>query len=367
MRVLVVNAGSRSVKLRVIDEAGRPAAAADLGPPGSGLDGELAEFLSGAGAGGVDVAGHRVVHGGRHFTSAVLVDAGVRDRLSNLNELAPLHNPFALAGIDAVARLLPRVPSVTCFDTAFHADLPASAATYAIPHDWRVRWGIRRYGFHGLSCAYASRQASAILGQAPERLRLVVCHLGGGASVTAVAEGRSVDTTMGFTPLEGLVMSTRAGDVDPGVIMWALSRGVSLADAGDALEHQSGLAGLTGGRTSDMRELLQLRAAGDSQAALAVSVFLHRLRAKIAAMTAATAGTDAVIFTGGIGEHSAVIRAEAAAGLEWMGLAIDEAANASVGAEDRDVSATGAPTRTLVIHAREDLEIARECRQLLSR
>ena len=320
-------------------------------------------FLSSVGE--VDVAGHRVVHGGRHFTSAVLVDSGVRDRLSGLHELAPLHNPAALAGIDAVARLLPGVPSVACFDTAFHAGLPAAAATYAVPRDWVARWGIRRFGFHGLSCAYAVRRAPALLGQAAERLRLVVCHLGAGASVTAVAQGRSIDTTMGFTPLEGLVMATRAGDLDPGVLLWVLSHGVSLDDAGDALEHRSGLSGLTGGRTSDMRDLLALRAGGDSEAGLAVSIFLHRLRAKIAAMTAAIAGTEAVIFTGGIGEHSAVIRREAAAGLEWMGLAVDELANGSVNGEDGDISAAGAAVRALVIHAREDLEIARQCRQVL--
>jgi acetate kinase len=363
VRVLVVNAGSTSVKLRVIDDADLTTAAVDLGPPDGDFDGRLARFLSDAG--GVDVAGHRVVHGGRHFTSAVVVDSGILDRLAGLSELAPLHNPPAVAGIEAVIRLLPDVPSVACFDTAFHADLPAAAATYAIPHDWIDRWGIRRYGFHGLSCAYVARRAPALLGQPAEQLRLVVCHLGGGASVTAVARGRSADTTMGFTPLEGLVMATRAGDLDPGVLLWALGQGVSLGDVGEVLEHHCGLLGLTSGRTSDMREVLKLRAGGDGQARLATSVFLHRLRAKIAAMTAATGGTDAVVFTGGIGEHSAVIRAEAAAGLDWMGLAIDDAANASISAEDGDISATGAAVRTLVIHAREDLEIARQCRELL--
>jgi acetate kinase len=365
MRVLVVNSGSRSVKLRVIDGADQVVSAADLGTPGGDLDERLSEFLSGAGD--VDVIGHRVVHGGRHFTSSVVVDRATRDRLAELNELAPLHNPPALAGIDAVARLRPRIPSVACFDTAFHAALPAAAATYAIPHEWILRWGIRRYGFHGLSCAYATRRAAALLGQSGERLRLVICHLGGGASVTAVADGRSADTTMGFTPLEGLVMATRPGDLDPGLLLWVLSHGISLDDAGDDLEHHSGLSGLTGGRISDMRELLERRAGGDGQAGLAVSVFVHRLRAKIAAMTAATQGTDAVVFTGGIGENSPAIRAEAAAGLEWMGLTIDGPANASVGAHDSDISATGATVATLVIHAREDLEIAGQCRQVLSR
>jgi acetate kinase len=365
MRVLVVNAGSKSLKLRVIDETDHAVAVTDLGPPGDDLDEQLAEFL--AGAGEVDVSGHRVVHGGRHFTSAVVVDHDTRQRLAELNDLAPLHNPSALAAIDAVARSLPHVPSVACFDTAFHAALPAAAATYAVPHDWVVRWGIRRYGFHGLSCAYAYRRAAELLGQSPERIRLVICHLGGGASVTAVDGGRSADTTMGFTPLEGLVMATRPGDLDPGVLLWVLSHGISLEDAGDALEHHSGLAGLTGGRLSDMPDLLESRAAGDGQAGLAIAVFLHRLRAKIAAMTAAIGGTDAVVFTGGIGEHSAAIRAEAAAELEWMGIEIDEIANASAGSEDCDISATGAAVRTLVIHAREDLEIARQCRQLLHR
>ena len=308
---------------RVVDEADQLVASRDLGLPDDHLADQLGDFLIDAAA--IDVVGHRVVHGGSRFTSAVLVDAGVREALDGLNELAPLHNPPALAGIDAVGRLLVGVPQVACFDTGFHAGLPPAATTYAVPADWVVRWGIRRYGF---SCAWAARRSAEMLGASADGLRLVICHLGAGASASALSGGCSADTTMGFTPLEGLVMATRCGDLDAGALLFALDHGLGSAEASDDLEHRSGLLGISGGASADMRQLLAARAAGDDPARLAIAVYLHRLRAKIAAMAAATAGTDALVFTA-------------------------------------ELSAPGASVRTLVVHAREDLQIARECRQLL--
>ncbi len=363
MRVLVVNAGSSSVKLRIVDGTDQLVASRDLGPPDDRLADQLGDFLSDAAA--IDVVGHRVVHGGSRFTSAVLVDAGVRQALDGLNELAPLHNPPALAGIDAVGRLLVGVPQVACFDTGFHASLPPAATTYAVPADWVTRWGIRRYGFHGISCAWAARRSADLLGAPTDRLRLVICHLGAGASASALSAGRSADTTMGFTPLEGLVMATRSGDLDPGALLFALDRGLATAQATDDLEHRAGLLGISGGASADMRRLLAARAAGDEPAELAIAVYLHRLRAKIAAMVAATAGTDALVFTGGVGEGSGAIRAEACADLDWLGVTLDPEANDAVGGTDAEISAPGAKVRTLVVHAREDLQIALECRRLL--
>jgi acetate kinase len=366
MRVLVVNPGSQSVKLRVIDSSDAVVASADLGPPDDRLVDHLGDFL-GRLHDPVDVSGHRVVHGGSDFTAATVVDADVRARLDVLNDLAPLHNPVALAALDATRARLGDVPAVACFDTAFHSRMDPPAFTYAVPDDWATRWGLRRFGFHGLSCAWATRRAAELLGRPAGEGRLLICHLGAGASVTAVDGTRSVDTTMGFTPLEGLVMATRCGDLDPGALLWVLQHGETVATANAALERHSGLLGLSGGRTPDMRELLAARERQDQSAQLAISVYLHRLVAKIAAMAAATRGAEALIFTGGVGENSAVIRSEAAAALAWLGVAIDERRNAAVDSEDVDITASGAAVRTLVIHAREDLEIAGECRQLFDR
>jgi acetate kinase len=351
------------VKLRVIGETDEVEAAVDLGPPDEGLAAALSDFTESAGT--VDGVGHRVVHGGPHLTATARIDPEVRSTLESVCELAPLHNGPALAAIDAVAEQLPNVPSFACFDTAFHAGLPPAASAYAVPSDWVTRWGIRRYGFHGLSCAWATQRAAAMLDQPVADLRLVICHLGGGASVTAVKGGRSLDTTMGFTPLEGLVMATRSGDVDPGALLWVLDHGLSATEASDALEHRSGLLGLSGGESSDMRDLLGRRARGDPHASLALAVYVHRLRAKIGAMMTATQGADAVIFTAGVGENAPAIRSEACAGLQWLGVRIDENTNASLTGAEGDISAPGVAVRILVIHAREDLQIASECRRAL--
>jgi acetate kinase len=363
MRVLVINAGSSSVKLRVVEGDDHLGASEDLGAPDEHLADQLDDFVHGAGT--VDAVGHRVVHGGSRFTSPVRIDDDVREALGGLDDLDPLHNRPALAGIDAASRLLTAVPQVACFDTAFHAALPREATSYAIPAEWVTRWGIRRYGFHGLSCAWSSRRAAELLDRPADRLRLVICHLGAGASASAVVGGRSADTTMGFTPLEGLVMATRSGDLDPGALLYALEHGLTVPDAQHALEFGSGLLALFNGRSGDMRQILAARARGDEPARLAVAVYLRRLRAKIAAMMAATSGTDALVFTGGVGEGSVPIRAETCAGLDWLGVGLDGSANASVGDEDTDITAPDAAVNVLVIHAREDLQIARECRHLL--
>jgi acetate kinase len=364
VKVLVVDTGSSSVKLRVVDESDHVVSSLDLGPPDDGLADHIRDFVKLAGA--IDAVGHRVVHGGPDFLVATVINTHVRDVLEGLSDLAPLHNPPALAGIDAAQHLLPNLPHIACFDTAFHACLPQVATTYAIPRQWATRWGLRRYGFHGISCAWASRQAPKLLHRAVAEPRLVICHLGSGASATAVSGGRSTDTTMGFTPLEGLVMATRCGDLDPGALLFALDHGLSRGDANHALEHLSGLMGLSGGPDGDMRRLLADRLAGDETAALAIAVYVHRLRGKIAAMTAATSGADAMVFTGGVGERSATVRAETCSGLDWLGVQIDDHANRDVSEADADISARGAGVATLVIHAREDLQIAHECRQLLS-
>ena len=362
-RVLVVNAGSSSLKLSLLGPADQTLDSLDIDPwHGEGATAQMTAFI--AGLDGVGAVGHRVVHGGSRFRAAVVIDEDVRTAIADLTDLAPLHQPRALAGIDATAALLPGVPAVACFDTAFHASMPAAAATYALPAAWRERFGLRRYGFHGLSHGYAAGRATDLLGLSAPRVRLVTCHLGAGASLAAVASGRSVDTTMGFTPLEGLVMATRSGSVDPGLLVWLLrDERLSVAELGDGLERSSGLAGLAGG-SGDMREVLAAADRDDHDARLAIGVYLHRLCREIAAMAAAMNGLDALVFTGGIGEHSPAVRAAAATGLAFLGVAIDEDANS--GAQgDADISAAGSAVRTAVITAREDIEIARQARAAL--
>jgi acetate kinase len=362
VRVLVVNAGSASLKLRLLDSRDAVRESHDLEAPGGHFDLRLLERAVRE-LGEPDAVGHRIVHGGRRFRQAVLLDPTVLAALRELAALAPLHQPRALAAVDAVARVLPRAPAVGCFDTAFHAGLPDAASTYALPAEWRERWQLRRFGFHGLSHAYAARRALALAG-ASDHARVVSCHLGAGASLAAVRDGRSVDTTMGFTPLEGLVMATRSGSVDPGLLLWLLERGgVSESELSDALEHRCGLAGLAG--SGDMREVLERAAAGGSDARLALDVYVHRLRAGVAAMAAAMGGMDVLAFTGGVGENAAPVRLAAAAGLGFLGVALDERRNLAARG-DADVGDTGAPVRAFVIAAREDLEIARQVREVVA-
>ncbi len=365
MRILVVNAGSSSLKLRLLDADDRVGGSVDLPAPGGLAPREdVAEAIGRLGA--VDAVGHRIVHGGTRFRDPVRIDAEVVAQLRALTDLAPLHQPKALAALDAVAEVLPDTPAVACFDTAFHAALPAAAATYAIPREWRLRWPLRRFGFHGLSHAYVSRRAAELAGRPLGEMRVVTCHLGAGASLAAVAGGRSVDTTMGFTPLEGLVMATRSGTVDPGLVLWLQEHvGTPPAELAATLENRSGLLGLAG--TPDMRAALAAEAAGDAEARLGVEVYLHRLRAAIAAMASAMAGLDTLVFTGGVGENSPEVRWRTADGLGFLGIALDANRNAATdGAPDRELSAAQATVRSFVVVAREDLEIARQVRALLA-
>jgi len=365
-RVLVLNAGSSSMKLSVVTARGAVTDSWDIDVwDGSADDPELRGYL-GRLAGGrdrrPDAIGHRVVHGGSTFTSAVLVDDDVRAGIAALTPLAPLHQPRALAGIAAAAAAFPGLPQVACFDTAFHATMPARASTYALPAGWRERFGLRKFGFHGLSHSYAARRAAELAPPAdPAGFKVVTCHLGAGASLAAVHGGRSVDTTMGFTPVDGLVMATRCGSVDPGLVAWlAAEDKVGLADLSRGLEHGSGLAGLASlpDGNGDIRAVEAAAEAGDQAAALALAVHAHRLIAGIASMAAAMNGLDALAFTGGIGEHDAKVRAAAAAGLRFLGVRLDDRRNAGAHA-DADISADGARVRTVVVTAREDLEIAR--------
>jgi acetate kinase len=366
MRVLVVNAGSSSLKLSVLGSADEILADLTIDPWDGGPDhDELRRFLRDQP--GLDAAGHRVVHGGSRFTAATMIDDKVIAAITDLTDLAPLHQPRALAGIRATRAALPGLPQVACFDTAFHAGLPLAAARYALPADWTERFGLRRYGFHGLSHAYASRRCAELLG-ADAGHRIVTCHLGAGSSLAAVRDGASVDTTMGFTPLEGLVMATRCGNLDPGLLIWLLQHGrLSLDEVSHGIEHAAGLAGLAAlpDGSGDMREVRAAADAGNSAARLAVDVHTHRLRQEIASMAAAMDGLDALVFTGGIGEHQPHVRAEAAAGLGFLGVAIDPVRNEAAAGGDAEISAQTAKVRIVVITAREDVEIARQVRAAL--
>ncbi|CAN5456454.1 acetate/propionate family kinase [soil metagenome] len=339
MRLLTVNAGSTSVKLSVL-ESDR-----DLRTYGSVAAAE-ADRTAWA---DVDAVAHRVVHGG-HRTAAVVVDDAVRDELAVLTELAPLHQPPSLGGIDTFRRLLPSVPHVACFDTTFHAMLPEAARTYALPE--RLRDKVRVYGFHGLSHAWAVRRVAEL---APDARRVIVAHLGGGGSLCGVLDGRSRTTTMGFTPLDGLVMATRSGSVDPGALLWLAKH--TDEDLDHVLENESGLLGLCG--DADLRDVLRRRDAGDAEARLAVDVYVERFVRLLGGCVAALEGIDVLVFTGGIGEHSDQLRTLVAARLAWLGVRVGEART------DGEVTGPGSAVRTFVVASREDRQMYGETRTLL--
>ncbi len=332
--VLVVNAGSTSLKLTTVgeDDESSPVSSLQAAPP-------------------VGAVGHRIVHGGERLWQPTRIDDAVIAELERLVELAPLHNAPAVDAIMAARQALPDVPHVGVFDTAFHRTLPDVARTYLLPARFRER-GIRRFGFHGLSVQWAAERVAAA--------RLVVCHLGGGSSVTAVREGRSVDTTMGFTPLEGVPMATRPGPVDPGSLLYLLRKGVGAAELDQALEHESGLAGLAG--TGDVAALER---DPSPDAALALDIYAYRVAQAVAAMTVALGGLDALAFTGGIGEHSARVRAAICRRLAFLGVVLDDQASEKVAGE-ATISSKHSAVRVQIVRAREDVVIARAVRTLLA-
>jgi acetate kinase len=308
--------------------------------------------------------GHRVVHGGQ-FTSSVRITSEIRSRITSLGELAPLHNPPSLETLAAAEAELPGMPHVAVFDTAFHATMPPEARTYAVPESWTRDWGIRRFGFHGLSHAYCARRAAEMLGGVTD-LRFVICHLGHGCSASAVRGGRCVDTTMGFTPLEGLVMATRSGSIDPSIVLHVQQHhGLTAQQVESALNRESGLLGVSG-VSADMRQVLAAAKGGNDQARLALGIYTHRVRQVIGALAVTMGGVDALIFTAGVGEHASEVRASICAGLGCLGLELDEHANAAC-KPDADVARPASRGRILVIATREDVTMLREVIQVLGR
>ena len=305
-------------------------------------------------------AGHRVVHGGERFASSIRVDDAVIAALRSFSHLAPLHNPANLAGIEAVSAVRPDLPQVAVFDTAFHQTMPAHAFRYAVPEEWYTRHGVRRYGFHGISHRFVSEQAASMLGRQPRELRLVTAHLGNGCSATAVRDGVSVDTTMGLTPLDGLVMGTRSGDVDPGLIGYLAGRtGMNIDEITQALNADSGLQGLSG-VGNHMRTVADAAAGGNERAQLALDVFVHRLSKAIAGLVVGLQRLDALVFTGGIGENSAVVRSLVLSRLGFLGLAEDAEANADHGRHTGGRISLAGPVLALVVPTDEELLIARD-------
>jgi acetate kinase len=308
--------------------------------------------------------GHRVVHGGP-FTSSVRITPEIRSRINDLADLAPLHNPPSLQTLAAAEAELPGVPQVAVFDTAFHATLPPEAYTYPVPDRWTREWGIRRYGFHGLSHAYCTRRAAEMLGRRMEDLRLVICHLGHGCSASAVRGGSCVDTTMGFTPLDGLMMATRSGSIDPSIVVHVQQHhGLSAEQVESVLNRESGLLGVSG-LSADMRQILAARE-GNAQARLALGIYTHRVRQAIGALAVTMGGVDAVVFTAGVGEHAGEVRASICDGLQCLGLDLDAQANAAC-RPDTDVARAGSRGRILVIATREDVTMLQEVVHILEK
>jgi acetate kinase len=379
MRVLLFNAGSSSLKCTLMDSAsgtvivrastdwaGSVARYERAGPGseqratevafrghGEAVRYTVADLGVGSGGAGPDAVGHRIVHGGE-FRSSVPITPAVRRRIGELTALAPLHNPPSLEALAAAESLLPDVPHIATFDTAFHATLPRHASTLPVPRAWSEDFGIRRYGFHGLSHAYCARRAAEMVDLPVTRLRSVICHLGHGCSATAVLGGESVDTTMSFTPLDGLMMATRSGSIDPGAIIHVQrAHGLTAKDVETALNQRSGLFGVSG-VSPDMREVLAAARDQNDRARLAIEIYVHHLRQAIGALAVTLGGIDALVFTAGVGENSAEIRSMACRGLECLGVHLDQDANASA-RPDADVAVRNAGVRVLVIRTREDL------------
>ena len=390
--VLVLNSGSSTVKFAVLDPEGGERALSGLaekvGTPEATLqirrEGEdgatkrlpdgsyqavisrILDHLAEAGLSHPLGAGHRVVHGGERFSASVLVDDEVIAAIRLFAPLAPLQNPADLAGIEAIRAARAALPQVAVFDTAFHQTMPASAFRYAVPEEWYTQHGVRRYGFHGTSHRFVSERTAALLGRPLGELRLVTAHLGNGCSAAAIRDGVSVDTTMGLTPLEGLVMGTRSGDIDPGVFAYLAERtGLSAAELTETLNTRSGLLGLSGA-SNDMRFVQDAAARGDERARLALDVFVHRLAKAIAGLVTSLERLDALVFTGGIGENSAVARGLVLARLGFLGLTEDPAANAAHGRSTGGRISRPGPVQALVVPTDEELMIARDTARLVA-
>ncbi|MEV3935906.1 acetate kinase [Glycomyces sp. NPDC049804] len=388
--VLVINSGSSSIKYQLVDgetlEASTSGVIERIGQAESVLthkhDGEkhrstahLADHAAGLEAvvaafeahgtplsrAGLIAVAHRVVHGGERFVQPVVVDDEVEQAIEDLAVLAPLHNPANLEGIRVARKLFPKLPQVAVFDTAFHATVPERAHLYAVPGAWREEHGVRRYGFHGTSHAYVSRKAAELLGKSPKEVNVIVAHLGNGASVTAVERGRSIDTSMGLTPLEGLVMGTRSGDIDPAIVFHMHRRtGASFEDLDAALNKESGMLALTG--QIDMRAVEAAAASGDRAAQIGLEIYCYRIRKYIGSYIAALGGADAIAFTAGVGENSAEVRAGALGSLVALGVHLDEAANAAGGPV---ISTPQSPITVMVVPTNEEGEIASQTAALL--
>jgi acetate kinase len=388
---VVLNSGSSSVKFALVhpgsgerliggvaEQVGTPAAVLHVQSEGEDprteqlTDGSyqaviswILDHLPGSGS-GLAGAGHRVVHGGARFTESVLIDDDVIAAIRSYSQLAPLHNPKALAGIEAVRAVRPGLPQVAAFDTAFHHTMPPGAYRYAVPEEWYTRYGVRRYGFHGISYRFVSQRTATLLGRPLGDLRLVIAHLGNGCSAAAVRDGQSADTTMGLTPMEGLVMGTRSGDVDPGIFGYLASQaGLTVDQLTDTLDTASGLAGLSG-VGNDMRAVQSAAAGGDEHARLALEVFVHRLAKAIAGLVVGLERLDALVFTGGIGEKSTIVRSQVLARLAFLGLAEDPEANAQHGQATGGRISPDGPILAMVVPTDEELMIARDTAALIA-
>ncbi len=393
MRILVINCGSSSIKYRLFDMADESVLAGGLlegiGEAGGRLvehwrdaggapshaerrlavpdhEGGLAAVLAGLEArrqddlAGIEAIGHRVVHGGERFSAPTRIDAKALDGIKANVPLAPLHNPANLAGIEAARTRFPELPQVAVFDTAFHQAMPEHAFRYAVPEEWYRQHGVRRYGFHGTSHAFVAGEAARRMGRPLDELRLITLHLGNGASATAIAGGRSIDTSMGLTPLEGLVMGSRSGDIDPAIPAYlARVAGLSSAEVDAALNRMSGLKGLCG--DNDLRRVLARAAAGEAEAALALAIYAYRIRKYVGAYFVALGGLDALVFTGGAGENAAALRERICAGLDCLGLVLDPVRNAEP-TRDGFIQAESSRAAIVVVRTDEELEIARQTR-----
>jgi acetate kinase len=306
----------------------------------------------------INVVGHRVVHGGQDYQIPVRVTPEVKETINRLSTLAPAHNPANLEGIELMEQLLPNVPQIAVFDTAFHSHMPQNVSTYPLPYEL-LEQGIRRYGFHGISHQYCAYKAAQLLGKELAELRLITCHLGNGASLAAIRNSHSVDTTMGFTPIEGLMMGTRSGSVDPGILVHLLRQGYDAERLARMLNRESGLKGISG-ISGDLRQIMAAIEQGNSRAELAIGMYLHSLRRNMGAMLASLGGLDAVVFTGGVGENSATVRAGACEAFEFLGLKLDDVKNAN-SPKDADIATADSAVRVFIIQAQEDWAIASEC------